>query len=1116
MKTNRNSIVFLFAIVLGTALFGCKKDPQENLTPKITKDNVEVTATTATFTWTVDWVGNRVSVVEVSEHEDMSDSQFYGSEEELNKTDFRASANDLKPATKYYYRYWVWNQNYLNNKFVMEEKFFTTATDLPAVKTLEVIDITRISATCQGEILSDGGLEITERGVCWSTNHNPTTSGSHAASSQNTSVFSVSISDLNPEETYYVRAYAVNSNGTAYGDPEVWFITGDVVAPTVITAQVTDISWRTATGGGEVTDDGGATVTERGVCWSTSHNPDVNDNYASNGTGMGSYTVNMDELTAETTYYVRAYAKNTADLIGYGEEVSFQTAQVPSYSISVSASPASGGSVTGGGTYNHGQSCTLKATPASGYTFLCWTKGGVQVSTETNYTFDVTESGNYVASFTDQPLTFTINVSSNPSNGGTAYVGSNPGTTQGTFTNGQSCTVHATANSGYVFTNWTENGTVVSEEANYTFSVAGDRTLKANFTVSQNTYTINVSANPTNGGTVTGGGSFNQGQSCTVTATPETGFVFVKWTENGTKVSDDSSYTFTVSDNRTLVAQFQTLSYTISATTNPSNAGSTTGSGTYDYGQSCTLKALPANGYTFVQWTKNGSQVSTQNPYIFNVTESGEYVAHFQTQSYTITTSSNPSDGGNTTGDGTYNHGQSCTLTATPANGFSFVKWTKSGTQVSTQNPFTFNVTASGEYVAHFQTQSYQVSVSANPNNGGVVSGGGNYNYGQSCTVTAIANAGYEFSNWTEGGNPVSSSASYTFPVISNRTLVANFTLQSYTISVSANPSNGGGVSGGGTYYYGDVCTVTATAVSGYTFNNWTEGGQVCTGNATYSFTVIGNRNLIANFIDNTNTPPGAINGLFTVSPNGLKVYFSSGNLQYIGSTATWKFADEQWDRIGASQGNNQYSTTRDLFGWGTSGYPHRQSLYQPWSTSKLDYYDAYDDPLLNLYDGNGQADWGYNAISNGGNEENSGWRTLTIEEWAYVFNSRTTTSGIRYVKAEVNYYYGVILLPDNWNSTYNLIYPNQSFPSFDTNTIDLAAWETYFEPYGAVFLPLTGYRSGNDVNYVGTRGSYWSSSCAGENFAHIISFTDSWLSIGGTSYRKYCGFAVRLVRNVE
>lgn len=123
----KHSFIILITLFLGVVVFSCNKPEQEIITPKITDDHVEVSDTSATFTWKVEWVGNRISVVEVSENEDMSGSQFYGSEEELNKTDFRATANNLKPSTKYYYRFWVWNQSYVNNKFVMEEKTFSTS-----------------------------------------------------------------------------------------------------------------------------------------------------------------------------------------------------------------------------------------------------------------------------------------------------------------------------------------------------------------------------------------------------------------------------------------------------------------------------------------------------------------------------------------------------------------------------------------------------------------------------------------------------------------------------------------------------------------------------------------------------------------------------------------------------------------------------------------------------------------------------------------------------------------------------------------------------------------------------------------------------------------------------
>ena len=121
-----------------------------------------------------------------------------------------------------------------------------------------------------------------------------------------------------------MRAYATNSAGTAYGS-EVSFTTQqNVTVPTVTTSQVTNIQQTTATGGGNVTSAGGGTVTARGVCWSTSHNPTTSSSHTTNGMGTGSFTSSLTGLTANTTYYVRAYATNNAGT-AYGSEVSFTT-----------------------------------------------------------------------------------------------------------------------------------------------------------------------------------------------------------------------------------------------------------------------------------------------------------------------------------------------------------------------------------------------------------------------------------------------------------------------------------------------------------------------------------------------------------------------------------------------------------------------------------------------------------------------------------------------------------------------------------------------------------------------------------------------------------------------
>ena len=546
---------------------------------------------------------------------------------------------------------------------------------------------------------------------------------------------------------------------------------------------------------------------------------------------------------------------------------------------------------------------------------------------------------------------------------------------------------------------------------------------------------------------------------------------------------------------------------------NPTTIGSHASCGTGTGSFSSILTGLTPNTTYYVRAYAITAEATTY---------SGEEII-FTTSlpSYTVTVSSNSTAGGTVSGGGTYNYGDICTLTATPATGYIFYHWKKGTQVVSTNASYSFVVTESASYVAQFQQQSqpqnYTISVSANPSNG-TVSGSGTYDYGQTCTLTATPNSGYTFINWTENGIVVSTSASYTFTVNSNRTLVANFSLKSYTISASASPTAGGSVSGAGTYNHGSTCTLTATANTGYTFTKWTKNGTQVSTSASYSFTVTGNGTYVANFSQSTNVPTGAINGQFTINSSGSKVYFSQGNLQYIGSASTpyWKFADHQWDCLGDNgQGSTSTTVDRDLFGWGTSGYNHNNACYQPWSTNtSYSKYFAYGNYTYNLYDGTGKADWGYNKISNGGNTANSGWRTLTTEEWKYVLYTRNP-SGPRFAKAKVNGVNGLILLPDDWNTSwYTLNYMNSRAANFSVNIINFTQWQT-LEQHGAVFLPAAGYRYGTSGSYVDSYGYYWSASYDCNSDACKIDFSNT--SLSWTDYGNRCyGHSVRLVRPTQ
>jgi len=159
-------------------------------------------------------------------------------------------------------------------------------------------------------------------GVCWSTSANPTTANSKTTNATGTGTFTSSLTELTGNTTYYVRSYSTNSAGTSYGN-EVSFKTSPIL-PTVTTTTISAISQTTATSGGNITDDGGASISARGVCWSTSANPTTADTKTTDAIGTGVFTSSLTSLTAGTLYYIRAYASNNVGTV-YGAEISFTT-----------------------------------------------------------------------------------------------------------------------------------------------------------------------------------------------------------------------------------------------------------------------------------------------------------------------------------------------------------------------------------------------------------------------------------------------------------------------------------------------------------------------------------------------------------------------------------------------------------------------------------------------------------------------------------------------------------------------------------------------------------------------------------------------------------------------
>ncbi len=496
----------------------------------------------------------------------------------------------------------------------------------------------------------------------------------------------------------------------------------------------------------------------------------------------------------------------------------------------------------------------MEANANTGYEFENWTNSDDEVaSTNAEYTFEMpAENVELTANFA--LIDFTVSVAVQPQDAGTI-------TGEGTYNMGDNVTLEASANTGYEFVNWTDSeGEIVFAEAEYTFVMPAENVeLTANFV---QVYSLTLNITPVNSGNVEGAGLFAEDEEVTITATPNTGYEFIHWTDSGDEVvSVDAEYTFNMpADDITLTANFQLEaedSYILSLLIEPQDAGTVTGQGAYIEGADVTVTASANTGYEFVNWTDSDDEVvSTDAEYTFEMpAENLELTAIFALIDYTVSVAVQPEDAGTITGEGTYNVGDNVTLGAIANTGYDFVNWTDSDDEVvSTDAEYTFEMPAENvELTAIFALIDYTVSVAVQPEDAGTITGEGTYNMGDNVILEAIANTGYEFVNWTDSDNEVvSTDAEYTFEMpAENIELTVVFTYIDYNVSVTVQPEDAGTITGDGTYNMGDEVTLEASANTGYEFVNWTESdNEVVSTDAEYTFEMPAeNVELTANFV---------------------------------------------------------------------------------------------------------------------------------------------------------------------------------------------------------------------------------------------------------------------------
>ena len=1094
------NIIILLSTLLLIGFTACKKDnnpPTERFI--INKEKEKVTATTTSVTITGEYIYD--GKVKSMFLQLGTEEHLFGSNENeavLHDKAYSVTASDLTPGTLYYYRYFVDYGDDID--FESDIYQFTTQSEAPTVRTLEVLATDSTSVRVKCEVLSGGGLEVTERGICYNTYGDPTLDDDTLQyTSGGPGLYTIRMENLTANMRYYVRAYAKNGTGIGFGEVLEFKTGGETSKPQVSTVEVNEVTYNAATCLCNVSSDGGLELTERGVCWGLEPDPTVNvHKVTAQGTETGNYTVTIEGLNPNTDYHVRAYAINEKG-IAYGEDLPFTTTDGKPTVTTAAVTNITATSATGGGTVtNEGASQVTERG-------ICWSTSH-EPTTSGSHAQNGTGAGNYTCDMTVLVPNETYYVR--------AYATNNQGTAYGAeveFTAREGMPVvvtldvtDITATSAKAHGKVTDQGgSTVTErgicwgtEPSPTISGShassgtgiGEYTVEMTDLVPGTKYYVRAYAINAQGMTYGGQEDFT---TSTTLPTVVTGNI------NGTTVSGE----VTSEGGATVTERGVCWSTSHQPTVDGSHGSSGSGLGTFSveltdlapgttyyvrayatnsagtsYGSEKTL-ATEANLPTVTtgevtnigQNTAQGSGIVTDDGGA-NVTERG----------VCWSTSHNPTISGSHANSGTGTGGFTVNMTSLTANTHYYVRaYAKNSAGVSYGNEVDFTTSQSISAPTVTTSQVTNVTQTTATGGGNVTSDGG----------AAVTERGI---CWSTSHNPTTSGSH-----ANSGTGTGSFTV------------NMTGLTPNTTYY-----------VRAYAINS--------------AGTSYGSELFFNTETEQPEAPVGAINSLFSVSA-AKQVYFSQGNLQYRASTNTWRFAENQWDyvgglwndtpfgNVGGSSNNNissTYSGWIDLFGWSTSGINHNNSCYQPWSTSidEENYY-AYGLADANLYDGTGEmkgkADWGYNAISNGGGQTGN-WRTLKIEEWDYLLNQRNTPSTIRYVKAQVNEINGIILLPDNWNQNcYPLVFANTSSISFNENIISLTDWINTFETNGAVFLVAAGSRNGTTLFMLNSWGNYSTSSSSNWQSEESVVFNDSNVCTYSSSL-KCNGLSVRLVQDYK
>ncbi len=513
--------------------------------------------------------------------------------------------------------------------------------------------------------------------------------------------------------------------------------------------------------------------------------------------------------------------------------------QANKYNVALTSQNTDLGNVSGAGEYDYDSRVTVIATPKTGCNFVGWyDNAGKLVSENKSYTFTMGFDVSYTAKFDAYTVT-------------TSRSDTSAGTISKTYTNekvavGTKVTLTATVNDGYNFLGWYDKttDTLVERGLTYVFTMS-----RKNISVvaKYNYFTVSANRNDSSAGSVTAFSNkkVSVGQSVTLTAATNAGYTWVGWFNGETKLTDELTYTFTMSAvNVTYTAKWEY--FTVTTSRSDTSAGTISKTYTNEkvaVGTKVTLTATVNDGYNFLGWYDKTTDTLVERGLTYVFTMSRKNISVVAKYNYfTVSANRNDSSAGSVTAfsNKKVSVGQSVTLTAATNAGYTWVGWFNGETKLTDELTYTFTMSAVNvTYTAKWEY--FTVTTATNDSQAGTYTkkSDAKTTVGDEVTLTAATNAGYTWVGWFDGETKLTDELSYTFTMASvNVTYTAKW--EYFTVTTATNDSQAG------TYTkksdakttVGDEVTLTAATNAGYTWVGWFDGETKLTDELSYTFTM--------------------------------------------------------------------------------------------------------------------------------------------------------------------------------------------------------------------------------------------------------------------------------------